>query len=363
MTVDFLTDDVIITTRGDIIENRYLVHVAVVDLKSNLLSFTGDPTRITLARSALKPAQALAVLETGGPQRFGFDDVDLALMCGSHSSEPSHISRALSMLDKTQAQETDLRCGGHPAINETVNSAWIKNGFTPTAVCNNCSGKHAGFLAGAKALNAPLESYHLQDHPIHSRVESIVKELCGPNTNDVKWAIDGCNLPAPATSLERFARMYATFSDAADATAMNVTAASARVKLQGQIFRAMADHPEQVGGEGRFCTELMQAFQGSLIGKVGADGFYGLGIRASEQTRRLGSTGGIGIAVKIEDGHINTLYSAVAEILEQLQIGTTEMRQKLAHWHYPKLLNTAGVVIGQVSHRFKVRDAKEYCIS
>ena len=71
----------------------------------------------------------------------------------------------------------------------------------------------------------------------------------------------------------------------------------------------------------------MRAFQGSLIGKIGADGCYGIGIRASERTKQLGTDGAIGIAVKIEDGNISILYSAVAEILEQLQLGEPDMRR------------------------------------
>ena len=43
-----------------------------------LLGF-GHTQRMTLARSAAKPAQALAVLEMGALERFGFDDADLAL--------------------------------------------------------------------------------------------------------------------------------------------------------------------------------------------------------------------------------------------------------------------------------------------
>ncbi|KAF9630644.1 putative l-asparaginase ii protein [Lasiodiplodia theobromae] len=117
----------------------------------------------------------------------------------------------------------------------------------------------------------------------------------------------------------------------------------------------MARHPEQVGGEGRFCTVLMEVFGGALIGKIGADGCYGVGVRASEQTKRLGAEGAIGIAVKIEDGSIEILYAVVAELLEQLQIGTPEMRQKLAVFHHLKRLNTAQVVTGKVSLPFKVR--------
>jgi L-asparaginase II len=79
------------TYRGEAIENTHIAHVAVVDAQGRLLYAFGDPTRMTLARSAAKPAQALAVLETGALERFGFEEADLALMCGSHgtSSAPA----------------------------------------------------------------------------------------------------------------------------------------------------------------------------------------------------------------------------------------------------------------------------------
>lgn len=76
-------------------------------------------------------------------------------------------------------------------------------------------------------------------------------------------------------------------------------------------------------------TELMSVYRDLLIGKLGADGCYGIGIRESEYTKRLGmSTSGIGIAVKIEDGNINILYAAVMEILVQLGIGTEEVQKQ-----------------------------------
>jgi hypothetical protein len=73
-------------------------------------------------------------------------------------------------------------------------------------------------------------------------------------------------------------------------------------------------------------------------------------------TKRLGmSTGGIGIAVKIEDGNINILYAAVMEILVQLGIGTEEVRNKLRSWHTPSVFNTMGIVTGVTSHSYIVR--------
>ena len=80
-------------------------------------------------------------------------------MCGSHSSEARHIERAREMLAKAQASEADLRCGGHPPLSEAGISDWIKRDFKPGAVCSNCSGKHAGMLAGARSIGAALAGY------------------------------------------------------------------------------------------------------------------------------------------------------------------------------------------------------------
>jgi L-asparaginase II len=134
--------DYIVSDRCGIIENRHAIHAAVTDTTGKLLFATGNPHRMTLVRSAAKPAQAVAILETGCFEKFGFDEADLALVCASHSSEERHVDRAKRMLGMIGAEEADLSCGGHAANSEEVNRAWIREGFTPGAVCNNCSGKH-----------------------------------------------------------------------------------------------------------------------------------------------------------------------------------------------------------------------------
>ncbi|CAG7960456.1 unnamed protein product [Penicillium salamii] len=353
--------DAIITDRGGVVENRHWVHAAIVDSTGKLLFSVGDPTRMTLARSAAKPIQALAILETPGFDNFNFDDADLALMCASHSSEEQHIARARSMLLKANATEADMRCGPHTPLSETVNRAWIKNDYTPSAICSNCSGKHAGMLAGAKALGAGIEDYHLPSHPIQSQVRRVFEELCYPEEKNVPWGLDGCNLPAPATSLRLLGKLYATVAASVDHTSKDDHGQDAATQLRtrslSRIFNAMGQFPELVAGEGRFCTELMRAFPGELIGKLGADGCYGIGIRESEQTRNLGANGALGIGVKIEDGNISMLYAAVTEILRRLQIGIPKGHQALENFHSPKICNTVGVVTGHVSHSFRLHPA------
>ncbi|KAF4969877.1 hypothetical protein FSARC_2972 [Fusarium sarcochroum] len=350
----YVESNSVVTDRGGIVENIHRVHVAVTDSHGNILYAVGNPARITLARSAAKPAQAVAVIETGGFQDAGFDDIDLALMCASHNAEERHVERARSMLVKAKAQESDYRCGGHASLNPAVNQAWAKSGLDVTGgIYNNCSGKHAGMMAGAIALGASVQDYHSPDNPMQVRVKEVVEQLC-PDSSLVQWGIDGCNLPAPAFPLFYLAHMFSIFAAAADSDEQEE-----RTKNLARVFHAMSDHPEFVGGQGRFCTDLMQAYQGQLFGKVGADGCYGVGVRESEQTRRLGTCGSLGISVKVDDGNLDILYAVVVEVLEQLNIGTPEARKALDKWHHFKRKNTMDVVVGSVSFDFKLRSVAE----
>ncbi|OAQ59924.1 thermolabile L-asparaginase [Pochonia chlamydosporia 170] len=354
MTRPNLDDDYIVCDRNGIIENRHLIHAAVVDSNGKLLFSIGNPSRLTLIRSSVKPAQALAVAESGAFQKYGFEEKDIALCCASHSSEEGHISRARSMLAKSGCDESHLRCGGHPALTPQMNNAWIKSGFVATPVFSNCSGKHAAFLAAAKAIGRSTDGYHQLEHPIQQRVKEIVEDLTGLSPDEVKWGVDGCNMAAPAVPLQSLAVLNAEFANAADLVAQGGDV-SPRRREMARIFNAMSSYPEMVGGEGRFCTLLMKAFNGHLIGKVGADACYGIGVRASHVPKRLGIDGPIGIAVKVEDGNMDVLYAAVAELLDRLDLGTKEMRSVLDGFHYKTILNTAGVVTGEYAFPFLLK--------
>ncbi|OIQ77804.1 L-asparaginase II [mine drainage metagenome] len=342
-----------VSYRGDSVENRHIAHIAVVNAAGRLLYAFGDPERVTLARSAAKPAQAAAIVATGALERYGFDEADLALMCASHSSEPRHIDHTRRMLAKLGADESALRCGGHPSLSDAVQRDWIRHDFVPTPVCSNCSGKHVGMLAGARMLGGDSTEYHEPLNTMQQHVRRTVAELCELPPEQVEWGIDGCNLPTPAFALDRLARLYAKLADAADAQSAAASDTTADSVL-ARIYHAMTRHPELVAGEGRYCTELMRAYDGALVGKLGADGCYGIGVRASTRTRELGADGALGIAVKIEDGRLDVLYSVVSEVLARLDLGSAGQRARLAAFHQPPLLNTRGVEVGHRAFPFEL---------
>jgi L-asparaginase II len=346
------SEDTIHSHRGGIIENVYHIHAAVTSSTGTLLYEVGNPSRMVLARSAAKPIQTLAILKSGAAAKYKFSDADIALMSASHSSEPRHIARSQEMLRTIGAREEDLACGGHPAISAAVNRSWIKEDYIPTAICNNCSGKHAGMIAGALCLGAPIFGYQEPDHLMQLLVKKSMEEVSGLEKHQVLWAVDGCNLPTPAMPLRNMALIYARLADAREGRTKDDDTTEAYLK---RIHDAMAGYPELVGGEGRFCTMLMEAYDGLLVGKVGADGCYGVAVRPGANSNGNET---IGIAVKVEDGNLDILYSAVVEILEQLNIGTKEMRQKLDSFYCPSIINTAGIVTGGVKHNFKLRQAE-----
>ncbi|CAK9784763.1 putative thermolabile L-asparaginase [Cutaneotrichosporon oleaginosum] len=337
--------DCVVEDRGGVVENRHLIHAAVATATGELLYAVGDPSRLTLIRSAAKPAQSVAVLEALAspspdstlPPNFSLTAEDIALMSASHSSEDRHLAHACSLLQRGGNSPADLKCGGHPAISTSVNEAWIRQGITPEGVHNNCSGKHAGMLAAARALAADTD-YHLPSHPVQLRVTGVVEDLIS-HLGEVKWAVDGCNLPAPAMPLTSLAAMYAAFA-AADASRGGREAEMARV------FDAMHDHPLLVSGTGRFCAAVARI--PGVVGKVGADACYGVGVRAAGRE--------MGIAVKVEDGNMDILYAAVAEILERLGIGSEEERRGVKEFHQAERRNTAGVKVGLVTYPFVLRD-------
>ncbi|KAI4744994.1 L-asparaginase II [Aureobasidium sp. EXF-12298] len=344
--------DLVLNWRGDVIENSHIVHAAIVDSNNDLLYSLGDPSRLTLARSAAKPFQALAILETGAAEKFGFDDADVALISGSHNCEEKHISRVKAMLQKVGVTEQDMKCGGHPSISKVINTGWIKSDFVPTAVHSNCSAKHVGMLAAAKALGAGTENYHSPTHPVQLKIKQVHEQLADLKPDELRWVIDGCNAPSPALPLRSLALMFAKLAQASEQSEIPDEPSA---QNQSRLYRAMAAHPDMIGGDSRFCTDFMRSSPGFWVGKLGAEGCYGVGIRECQQTRELGAKGGLGIAVKIEDGNIDILYAALIEILARLDIGTDEIRKELKKSYCTMAKNTMGVETGHISFQMDLK--------
>src|SRR3954471_22938036 len=84
--------------RGALVESRHRGAVAVVDADGATVLALGGVARPVYPRSAVKPLQALPLVESGAADRYGFGDEDLALAGASHGGEPAHVEVANRML-------------------------------------------------------------------------------------------------------------------------------------------------------------------------------------------------------------------------------------------------------------------------
>ncbi|UJL45690.1 asparaginase [Virgibacillus sp. NKC19-16] len=324
--------------RSGVIENSHLGHIAVVDEKGRLLYSYGDPYRLTYARSCMKPVQAVPLIESGAADDFRFDQADISLACSSHNSEEHHLARVLSMLEKTGQNESVLQCGFHHSLNQDVQETLIKKEITPTSVYSACSGKHAGMIATAVQMDADLDTYLDPANPLQKRILHTIEEMTDYPAEKMHIGIDGCGAPVHRLPLYNLALSYARLANP------DVVADPKRQTTLERIADAMVDFPEMVGGKDRYCTDIMRAFEGRIVGKLGADAVYCVGDRKT----------GLGIAVKIEDGNLSLLYPVVNEILRQLNIGEEKELHQLKQYTNPDVLNTNDHIVGKIKAEFQL---------
>ncbi len=310
------------TSLGSVIETLHRVHIAV-STPDALVASAGDPTWATPLRSCLKPFQAEALFRSGAIDRFAIISEEIALACASHDAAPAHTDRISAWLLRMEFTASDLLCGAHvPSDPEGLAAL---NGAPPTALHNNCSGKHTGFLAVARALGADPKRYLDARGPVQTLVRDVLSDHLGPS--NLPWAVDGCSAPTPIVTVSALARLYA-----------RLIAARHHDSHLGRIASSMIDHAELVGGRGVLDTRLMRTLN-NLVAKRGADGVYALGVLHPTH-------GPLGLAIKVEDGSGDARTPAVLALLDGLGLLVPAARFALRDTIRPERKNHRGLVVG-----------------
>src|SRR5204862_3607225 len=161
-----LAEPLVEVRRGGLTESRHRGHIVAAEPDGKIVASLGSPQTVTFLRSSSKPFQALPVLVSGAADRFGFTDREVAIACASHNGEPIHTELVASMLRKIGLGPEALKCGIHEPYSAEVARELRERGEAPTVLHNNCSGKHAGMLAVALHLGAPIETYYKPEHPV-----------------------------------------------------------------------------------------------------------------------------------------------------------------------------------------------------
>lgn len=292
--------------RGGRTESVHRVTAAVVE--GNRVTWRrGGAEDPVWMRSCAKPFQALAVLEAGVPDP---GSAELAVMAGSHAGDREAVLAVRSILRKAGVPESALRCGIHEPVSTGARRALARAGRRPSALHNNCSGKHAGMLAAAARLGAPRSTYLRPDHPVQRRVRAVLARFTA--VRRFPRGIDGCSAPTFRLPLSSMARAMGRFTE-----------------TPGPVREAMLRHPSFVG---RPCAWIMPAGGGRLVTKVGAEGVYVAGLAGK----------GIGIATKVVDGSHRATPHVLQAVLHRLRLLPG------VRFADPVLRNHAGRIVGRV---------------
>ena len=161
---------VVEVVRGQMVESSHRVHVCVTNLDGNLILRYGDETLPVFPRSAIKPIQALPLVESGAADAFGLTPFQLSLACASHNGEALHTNAVVAWLEQLGLSENSMVCAGHWSLRQHVLIEQVQNDKQVRQRHNNCSGKHCGLLTLAKHIGAPLHGYERPDHPVQQRL-------------------------------------------------------------------------------------------------------------------------------------------------------------------------------------------------
>ena len=324
--------------RGHTVESAHRGAVAVVDADGGCVLTLGDIQRPVFPRSAVKLLQALPLVASGAAERFGLSDEELALACASHNGEPAHVATAAGMLAKAGVDARALECGAHWPYREARQREMAARGETPSALHNNCSGKHAGFIclgcaiAGERPLFDCVRGYVQAGHPVMREVTQALQASTGWDLSRAPQGIDGCSIPTFGIPLRHLALAFAR---AGSGVGLDAAHARAARRLRQAVARA----PFMVGGTDRFDTRVMQRLGERVCCKVGAEGVYCAAFPDH----------GLGVALKIDDGNnARAAEVAMAALIEAFVTLDDDEARLLRSLSQVRLTNWNGIEVGSL---------------
>ncbi|KPJ58875.1 MAG: hypothetical protein AMJ42_02500 [Deltaproteobacteria bacterium DG_8] len=318
-------------TRGNHIESIHRGHIVVIDSKGDMVYLIGDPDFKICLRSCAKPLQALPIISTGAADKFSFTPAELAIMSGSLNGQDFQINVIKSILNKIGLDEHFLQCGVHRPSHRATAKRLQEEGKKPSALHNNCAGKHIAMLTLCVYHGWPLDNYTSKEHPVQQLILKTVSSMTEVPVKEIGIGIDGCGVPVFFLPLKNLARSYAQLTSTSD-------------QAIHRLMEALLSHPEMIAGDERICTDIMRVLGKRVFAKTGAEGGYAMSLMRE----------GWGVAIKIEDGNNRAMHPVIIETLRQLKIVTRKEEDKLQSYHHPVIKNHRKEIVGSIEARFSL---------
>jgi L-asparaginase II len=319
----------VVVTRGDGVESEHQVHAAVVDARDRVVAGAREVTKRTYWRSCAKPFQVMPLVASGGFDELPWTADELTLACASHGGEPEHVNVAESMLQDIGREEGDLVCGPHDPLSSRGARIVRENGIRLSRLHNNCSGKHAAMLAFAHTSGWEMDGYERPEHPVQQAASATVATWTGVPQSKLSIAVDGCGVVVYGLPLDAMARAYARFA----------AAYRRGDEVPRRVIDAIRSRPHLFGGTDRFDTVLLEATEGRVLAKIGAEGVHSIALLEA----------GLGVAVKVGDGAPRAQFPAVLRLLQRLGALPEPLSPWLADQLHRPVRNTRGERVGTVA--------------
>lgn len=298
-----------VVERSGFIESRHIGSAVVLDPEGTPLISLGAPDAAVFTRSSLKPLQAIAAMSLGAQ----LDGPSAALAAASHKSEAGHVEVVESMLETAGLSVFDLQCpSAHPAdgafrreLQERARAQGDENTDPRSPLYFNCSGKHAAFLAAARAIGADTSTYLCPDHPVQQKVAEVVAAFASEEPSAV--GIDGCGAAVFALSLTGLARAVGrvirmgSADGAVEETAGPWTAYEREART---LTEAIFADPWTIEGHGRPNSTVIDEL--GVFAKGGAEGVIVMATRS-----------GYSVALKCLDGSSRPTSWVALNLLEK----------------------------------------------
>lgn len=262
--------------RSGFVESVHIGSAVVVAGDGSVVTSLGDITAPIYPRSATKPFQALAAMQSGVPLR----GAQVAVAAGSHTGSLEHMDVVAGMLKAAGLTEEHLGCPTAWPRDSTARAWLLRTERGQSKLAMNCSGKHAAFLWACVENGWDKNGYLEPNHPMQRAVRTVIEEYTGESV--AHTGVDGCGAPVMAVSLTGLARAFTTLAKAPSDKHANARAAT--------IATSMLDYPWAVEGHGLPNTIVMDEL--GVLAKMGAEGVLA-----------MATPTGASVAVKILDGN------------------------------------------------------------
>ncbi|MBZ7920803.1 asparaginase [Ensifer adhaerens] len=318
-------------TRGNLVESRHRGFVIAVDGDGKTVFSLGETDSAVFPRSACKAMQALPLMESGAADAYGFGNRELALACSSHSGESEHVELAAKMLAAAGRDVSALECGAHWSSDQKTLIAQARSLDAPTALHNNCSGKHSGFICACCHSGTEVKGYVGYDHPLQREIRGTMESLTGAILAKDNCGVDGCSIPTYAVPLKGLAHGFAKMATGAGLE-------PERARASKRLIEACMAEPFFVAGTKRACTRLMKTAPGRIFAKTGAEGVFCAAIPEK----------GIAIALKCEDGATRAAEAMVIATLARFFRDEPDLHTALMAQANHSMRNWNGIHVGDV---------------